>query len=95
MHEQQAAASPAVAVISDFDLMVERLAERVMEKVALAYGSVTSEPYLTVKQAAAYLGCEPQRIYDLNSQERLETVKDGSRLLTRRSWIDHYLKEND
>lgn len=51
----------------------------------------SNDPYLGVQEAAQYLGCKPRRIYDLKIDNRLRCVKDGSRVLTRRSWIDAYL----
>jgi excisionase family DNA binding protein len=49
------------------------------------------EPWMTVDDAATYLGCERQRIYNLVSQRRLRHSKDGSRTLFRRQWLDDYM----
>lgn len=38
-------------------------------------------PYLTVHEAAEYLRCKPQRIYNLCAEGRLTRNHDGSRLL--------------
>jgi excisionase family DNA binding protein len=48
-------------------------------------------PWLDVEEAATYLRCGRQRIYDLVSQGRLRCGKDGSRSLFRREWLDDYL----
>lgn len=45
-------------------------------------------PYLTVREAANHLRCQPQRIYDLQSAGRLSRVKEGRRTLVRRSELD-------
>ena len=50
-----------------------------------------SSPYLNVKEAAEYLRCSPQRIYDLTSSGRLSKVCDGSRVLLLRTELDEYV----
>ena len=50
------------------------------------------DPYLNTRQAADYMACDVRRIHDLTYRGRLRSVKDGTRVLTRRSWIDAYLK---
>ena len=73
--------------------VVDELAAR---GVAPSAGAV--DPLLTVEEAADYLRCAKQRVYDLLSQERkrpgfgLAHVKDGSRVLIRRSAIDAHLE---
>ena len=81
--------APAVAVISDMEALTEQLAERIAKAIGAMNIEHTEGPYLTASEAAEYLGCDRQRIYDLRSLGRLKCVKDGSRLLTRRSWIDN------
>jgi excisionase family DNA binding protein len=48
-------------------------------------------PYMTPDEAAAYIGAERQRVYDLCSDGRLRRYRDGSRLLVRRDELDAYL----
>ena len=48
-------------------------------------------PYLSVEEAAAYLRCSRQRVYDLLSARRLTRIKDGSRTLLARSEVEEYL----
>lgn len=47
--------------------------------------------WYNVQQAAGYLACKPQRIYDLVSLGRLKCAKDGRRVLFRREWLDEVL----
>jgi excisionase family DNA binding protein len=50
-----------------------------------------ASPYKTVPEAAAYLRCSRQRVYDLLSQRLLTRVKDGRRTLVLRAEIEGYL----
>ena len=74
--------------LSDED--VERVAQRV---VALS-SDAPPDPWLDVDEAADYLRCSRQRIYDLASMGRLSVGKDGRRSLFRRSTLDAYLGES-
>jgi Helix-turn-helix domain len=71
------------------DLVADRLEER---------GVSEPEPWLGVQDAAAYLGCSTDRIYELvslrkgNPDAGLEFRKDGSRLVFRREWLDAVLE---
>jgi excisionase family DNA binding protein len=47
--------------------------------------------YLSVQEAATYLRCSRQRIYDLCSAGSLTRLKDGSRVLLDRAELDAYL----
>ena len=73
------------------DEFVEGLARRVAELTA-AGSHAKPSPYLDVDQAAAYLACDRDRIYDLKAQGRLRYVKDGRRLLFRLEWLDDVLE---
>jgi excisionase family DNA binding protein len=44
-----------------------------------------------VAEAADYLRCSKQRVYDLTASGRLPVSKDGTRSLFRREWLDAYL----
>lgn len=65
----------------------DQLACRVAERLAEVVVS-PAEPYLDVEQAAEYLACDKDRIYDLKALGRLRHVRDGRRLLFRREWLD-------
>jgi excisionase family DNA binding protein len=74
--------------------LIERTAERaaqlVLGRLDLRLGCDVS-PYLTVTEAAGYLRCSPQRIYDLLSTRRLTRHKDGRRVLVARAELDAHL----
>jgi excisionase family DNA binding protein len=62
------------------DIVVERAAELVLERVGSLNGSEPPEPpspYLSVEEAAAFLRCNRQRVYDLLSSGRLTRFKEG------------------
>jgi excisionase family DNA binding protein len=78
-----------------FDIPEERLREMIREVVREEMARVArapASPYLTVREAATYLRCEPQRIYNLLSEGRLTRVKDGGRTLVARAEVDRYLQ---
>lgn len=79
--------------LSDEEL--ERVARRVAEIVRadldVEAATVAASPFLSVPEAAEYLRCRPQRIYDLLSQGRLSRFKDGSRALVSRAELDAHL----
>jgi excisionase family DNA binding protein len=71
---------------------VEAIAERVAEILAERTPRVTeTSPYLTVAEAATFLRCSKQRIYDLLSARRLTRHKDGRRVLVARSEIERHI----
>ena len=70
--------------------LLEQLVAAVAQRVLLAVPAAS--PYLSVTEAADYLRCGRQRIYDLTSSGRLPFVKDGSRVLLRRADLDAYLE---
>ncbi|WP_320672399.1 helix-turn-helix domain-containing protein [Patulibacter defluvii] len=46
---------------------------------------------MTAKEAAEYMRCSPGRVYTLRYQGDLRPVRDGRKVLFRRSEIDRYL----
>ena len=74
------------------ELVAERAAAIVLEQLPI--GSPSS-PYLNVDEAADYLRCERQRIYDLLSARRLTKLKDGSRVLLLRSELGERERTQD
>jgi excisionase family DNA binding protein len=78
--------------------LVDAVAERVVELIEQRGGlGQPEDPWLTVEQAAEYIGARPQRIYDLLARQgegpaRLGGGRDGRRRLVRRSELDRYLE---
>jgi excisionase family DNA binding protein len=70
---------------------VEQLARRVSEMTTEGQQGAI-EPWLNVEEAALYLACDKDRIYDLKSMGRLRWRNDGRRLLFRREWLDEALE---
>lgn len=69
------------------------MAQRAAALVLAQLAADGAEPeYFTVKEAAAYLRCSRQRIYDLVSSSRLPRCKDRTRLLLRRADLDAYVR---
>jgi excisionase family DNA binding protein len=48
--------------------------------------------WIGAHEAAEYLGCKPQRIYNLVNERRVPHARDGSRLLFRRAELDEWVK---
>jgi len=71
---------------------LERIAQRAADIVeARAAKAEAHRPYLSVREAAEYLRCSRQRVYDLLSQGALTRLKDGTRVLVARAEVDAYL----
>ena len=85
--EQPLTTALTMAVPSE---LVEVIAERVAEMLAERQPQTAPE-LLTVDEAAEFLRCRRQRLYDLVSQDRLPHLKDGARLLFRRVDLLAYL----
>jgi excisionase family DNA binding protein len=71
---------------------VEQIAVRAAELVAERSPN-GSEPWIGVAEAAEHLGCTKSRVYSLISARRIPHEKDGSRVLFRRSVLDHWICE--
>ena len=71
------------------DELVDAIADRVLELLE-ARGDIDRP--MTVDEAADYLRCKPQRIYDLVHVDQLVPLRDGRRLLFRRRELDGYLE---
>lgn len=76
------------------DALVDAIARRVVQLMPSSAGAPVS-PWLDVDQAADYLRCKPQRIYDLVAAGELRPAKDGRRSLFRREWLDAYLSRSE
>jgi excisionase family DNA binding protein len=71
--------------------LADQLAPLVEER--LARGREDEPRYMTVAEAATYMRCSKQRVYDLVSSRRLRPRKDGRRVLLARSELARHLKE--
>jgi excisionase family DNA binding protein len=71
------------------DEALEQIAQRAAEILAeRQHDRAVSQRWLTVDQAAAYIGAKRQRIYDLRSAGRLSRNGDGRRGLVDRHELD-------
>jgi excisionase family DNA binding protein len=73
------------------DALVDLIAERVAAILAAKNGDARPEPskrWLTIDEAADYIGSTRKRIYDLRSAGRLSRTGDGSRVLVNRQELD-------
>jgi excisionase family DNA binding protein len=70
------------------DELVEQIAALVAERI----GERKEPGYMDVKQAAAFLACKPDRIYDLVSARRIPHERDGGRLLFDRDELRKYVR---
>ncbi len=76
--------------------VVDALALRVAAHLNEAFApppAAPVSPYLSVTEAASYLCCSRQRIYDLVSARQLPVLKEGKRSLFRREHLDALVKE--
>ncbi len=67
--------------------LVAALAERVAALIA-GQATPSPSPYLTVEEAAEYLGRPKSRIYELVAQKRVRHYRDGRAVLFRREDLD-------
>lgn len=73
--------------------LVEAIAQRAAALVLDQLGDGRSDRPLNVDEAAEFLRCRPQRIYDLVSEGRLAVpLRDGKRLLFTRDELERYLR---
>ena len=73
---------------------IAAIAERVAAILAAETGSDRREGvprFLTAAEAAEYLRCSRQRIYDLCSAGALSRFRDGSRVLISRAEVDEHV----
>lgn len=84
--------TPTVAIALPPEAL-EAIAQRVAEILeGRQPAAPTASPYLTITQAAAYIGAKDrQRIDDLLSQRKLTRLKDGRRTLVSRAELESYL----
>lgn len=75
-----------------FEQLAQRVADILEERVAIGIPIATAGRWLTVDQAAEYIGARPQRVYDLRSSGRLTRHGDGARALVDRHELDRLVE---
>jgi excisionase family DNA binding protein len=80
-----------VAVLADS--LAPRLADELAPRIADELER-RAAPFVDVDEAAAFLRCDRQRIYDLCSSGRLTRHKDGSRVLISRMELEAHVNGN-
>jgi excisionase family DNA binding protein len=70
------------------------LADAVAERLALRFEQPEPSPYATADEAADFLRCSRQHVWDLVSSRRLPAIHEGRRLLVRRSDLEALLQED-
>jgi hypothetical protein len=68
--------------------VVEAIAQRAAEIVLEQLPPASESPYLNVDEAAAFLRCKPQRIYELRTSGRLTRITEGGRALVLRKEVE-------
>jgi excisionase family DNA binding protein len=83
-------ASALIAELDDaaLDELADRLAPRLVDRLGQ---NKEPPPWLNASEAASFLACSRERLYDLVQLHKLEPRRDGRRLLFRRSDLDAYL----
>jgi excisionase family DNA binding protein len=87
---REVGATSPESIAADIAAIIEKVTALAVAKIA-KHGSQTvpGEPrYYTSTEAADYLRCCVDRIYNLSSQGRLKGRKDGGRLLFTREDLD-------
>jgi hypothetical protein len=78
------------------DDVLEQLAQRVADILEERAGGrkmvAMADRWLTVDQAATYIGSRPQRVYDLRSSGRLTRHGDGARALVDKHELDQLIE---
>jgi excisionase family DNA binding protein len=79
------------------DGLVEAVARRVVELLDEREKLAAQEPegFIDVDTAAEFMAAKRSRVWDLCASGALRHVRDGRRVLTRRSWVSDYLASQD
>ena len=76
--------------------LVEAIAQRAAEILAERMSIVQStgiSPFMTVPEAAEFLRCSRQRVYNHFSARRLSRLKEGGRTLVARSELEELVRQ--
>lgn len=74
------------------DAALDALADRLAPRLASRLVETAAKPWLNAEEAADYLACTRDRLYDLAQLGKLEPRRDGRRLLFRRTDLDAYVE---
>jgi excisionase family DNA binding protein len=88
-------ASAPLTVAFELELtpeFVNAVAARLAVLVRAEQHQQPSSPWMKPEEAAAYLRCDKQRLYDLVHQDRIPHEKEGGRLLFNRAQLDDYVR---
>jgi excisionase family DNA binding protein len=72
------------------EAIAARAAEIVLERLE-AQGPAPDSPFFSIDEAAGYMRCTAQRVYDLRSSGRLTKFSDGTRAVVSRAEVDALL----
>ncbi len=68
------------------EAIAARAAALVLERLGDGNGAAT--PWLSIGEAAAFLRCNPQRVYEMRSDGRLTAHKEGGRAVVSRVEVE-------
>lgn len=75
-------------------VIVVRVREQVAAEPRPSRSLIAPSPkagYMTVPEAAEYLRCKPQRIYNLLYERQIDRYRDGGRVLIRRDELESWI----
>lgn len=87
-------AAALIAEVARDPQALEELAELLAPRLAGRVAPPPRSPWLDAGEAAEYLRCAKQRIYDLVSAGQLEPRRDGRRVLFHTDHLDAYLERS-
>ena len=80
------------ALVSSIATTVEaRIKQQMLARREAPAAPAPSSPFMSVNEAAVFLCCKPQRVYDLLSARTLGRYRDGARVLIKRSELEMYV----
>jgi excisionase family DNA binding protein len=72
---------------------LDAIAQRVLALLGLEHQQAPQPQWLTVQEAADYLRCGKQRVYNLVHAQRMPFEKEGARLLFDRAALDAWVRK--
>lgn len=74
------------------EAVARRTAEIVLERLGADGRGKSATPWLSVHEAAVYLRCDRQRIYEMRCDGRLTAHKEGGRAVVARAELEALVK---